>query len=79
MRHESYVARQDKIAARQKCPLTWCFSLLRDIIRMLATYPPWLATKYDLSKYDAKTMFSVIILSIARTGTFQYTHSEGIL
>ena len=43
-----------------RCWLIWCFNLSRDIIWMLATYPPQLTTRYDFSENDVKIMFSVI-------------------
>ena len=59
----------------KNCLLTSYFNLTRDIIWMLATYPPQLATRYDLFEYDVKIMFSILI--IAGTATFEYPHSEG--
>ena len=52
--------------------LTICFNLSRDITWLLVTYPPQIATRYDMSECDVKTMFSII------SGTFQYILSEGI-
>ena len=54
MRHESHVV---KLVEWQNCWLTWCFNLSHDIIWMLATYPPRLATRYDQSAYDVKSRY----------------------
>ena len=69
MWHENYVARQDEFVAQQKL---LPYDLSRDIVSMLAAYPFWLATKYDLSKYDIK-IISLSYFNIDRPDTFQYS------
>ena len=43
------------------------------------THAPQLATKYELSKHDAKIMLSIHVLNMTGSDTFLYIHSEGIL
>ena len=52
--------RQNEFVAPQKLFTYLVFNLSRDIIQMVATYLPQLATRLDLSKYDVKIIFSVI-------------------
>ena len=54
------VVRQNKFVAQQKSLTYRCFDLPCDTIWVLATYPPQLASRYDLPDYDVKIMFSII-------------------
>ena len=43
---------------------------------MLAIYPPQVATKYDLSKYDAKIMFSLTTYSMKQPDIYYFEAIE---
>ena len=77
--HESYITRQDKFVARQKLSPYLVFQLV---------------ARHYLNAYDISTLawdkvrliqvwrqnhILYHILNIARIGTFEYIHSEGIL
>ena len=49
-----------KLLCDKNCPLHLVLQLVARNYLIAATYLSWLATKYDLFKYDVKTIFSII-------------------
>ena len=59
MQHESYVVRQDRSVARQKLSSYLVFQLVARHHLNVCDISACFATKYCLSKYDVKTIFSI--------------------
>ena len=73
MRHEKYVSLQDKFVARQKLSSSLVLQLVAQHHLNACNISILACDKVRLQNYILYN-----ILNIARTGTFQYIHSEGI-
>ena len=79
MRYESYVAQQDKFVAPQKLSSYLVFQLVARHHLNACRISTLACDKVRLMQVRRQNHILCHILNIARTGTFQYIHSEGII
>ena len=79
MPHESYVARQDRFVVRQKLSTYLVFQLVARHHLDACNISKLACDKVRLILVWRQNQILFHILNIARTGTFQYIHSAGIL